>query len=1098
MNILSSIVSKLVHFGVKERKVAIAVTVDERPVENHEEEFDWSEEKQKSLLKVKKLRPIIIWDPKSPIVFQDPLSFELHCNAKCKDYMGRDVEGEFFYFPPVGTVFEAGLHDLKINFVPKKSFKYSCGEMIKTIEVKKKVPSFSWNPYTTHFIYLTPLPQELFDGLQCELDGGHIEYSHTPGVILEVGTHKIVAAYHPSSEENRNFRKAYASVEILVTGTVVNTLWSLPLSVTQPSSDLPIKRRLGERLGEALRFMDPLPKWIFCASAAIPDVEGIFIYDRQPGEVLPAGFHEIGVEFKPTDARKFYGSKASVTIFINKAIVDLQWEKPFAIPHGEPLDEYALRCTNTDGVEGVYQYNPTFGTILPEGVHELTVDFFPLNENYLPATITQHIKILPKRELKILWFEPEEIVHPEPLSRAQLNATLVGAGSKCEGKFHYNPDFGTILDAGVHNLNVTFIPVKESFAIANCTVQLKVLQGQSRLTWTIPESILEGEALYDNVLNCRCTNVPEGSFLYDPPFGTILPPGCHKLKATFHPTNGENFRSSSTTISLLVRERPRFSPRIVWANPICEPLLYGIPLNTTMLNAQCNNAFGSFLYDPPPGTILPVGTHRLTVRFTPDDPSKCLSGTAESAVTILKRMPVMVWKPQIQEVTYGFPLDDTVLNAFVVMGEDDQRRVEGKFTFKPPLNTVLNSGDHSLMCDFKPHDSRNFYSITHKVSLFVHRITPQIVWNLPSTNPVYPMSLDMCIQPPICSDPTIKGHFEYRFDFRAILPSGDYILQCHFYPEDIINYYGADASLEITIKPGVPTIAWEPSTTLIYGSPITKMDHCNAYADLAGGTFEYDPPEGTFLSAGGNIKFTMIYTPDDLKNYTVVTMTKYLQVEKRIPFIEWHCSSKLIYGIPLSSDQLNARLSTEENSKSTLEDLADSVFLYTPGIGTLLSAGRDIQLRLDFIPSEKQQRNYQSATKCITIEVIPRTPKIRWKPKSLHLVEGDPLSEDHLNAFIREENLNPGTIVYHPPLGTKFPSGRYLVELQFIPLYPENCRATRMSLNFDVAKRPPKLIWVNDPVTGKMKCIKEQVAIDPTEFSTPSQSQSIAFEVADS
>jgi hypothetical protein len=1077
MNLLSSIVAK---FQRRSHKVAVADCDNVRPTCDDpivaEEENDWSEEKKRSLLKVKKLHPVITWEPMSPIEYLQPISEESHAQAVCKDYLGRIVDGEFFFFPPIGTILEVGLHTITVTFVPKKGFKYTCAEATKTIEVLRKKPRFAWIPPIKHIIYLTPLSEEFFTGFECELTGGTLEFSHSIGTILEVGTHKIVAAFTPSEDDSKNYRKAYFSIDMLVTGTIVQTEWILPAVVTQPADHLSIKRRLGERVGEALRYLDPLPKWLFCASTAIPDVEGIFKYDKQPGDILPAGYHHMHADFIPSDTRKFYGSHSSVIIYINKAPVELVWEKPLPIPHGEPLNEYVLNCSNTNHVEGNYKYDPSHGTVLSEGTHEITVHFEPSNDNYLSSSLKQSIKILPKRELKILWFEPEEIVHPEPLSKAQLNATLVGSGSKSDGQFYYEPPLGTILDAGDHILQVTFIPVKESFAVARSSVKIKVLQGQARLTWIVPEAILEGEALYDNVLNCRCTNVTEGKFTYDPPVGTILATGSHKLKASFVPSNLENFRPSITTVTLVVRERPRFSARLEWSNPVCEPLLYGNQLTTSMLNAQCNNAFGTFQYEPVAGTVLPVGNHRLLAKFTPDDPGKCLPGFIESSITILKRTPIMIWKPQLTEIVYGNPLDLTLLNAYVIMGEDDQRRIDGVFTYKPPLGTILYSGDHSLSCNFRPTDSKNIYSVSQKISLFVHRITPEILWEMPTKPLIYPISLDMCVPPPRCSDRGIKGHFEYRFDFRSILPAGRYTLVCHFYPEDIINYYGANSTMMIEIKPGIPTIAWEPQTTLIYGSPITKADHCNAYADLPGGSFVYDPPEGTFLSSGGNIKFTLTYTPDDVQNYVALTMTKYLQVEKRIPIIEWNCFSKLTYGVPLGIEQLNAKLSEQENFKSTLDDLRDSVFLYSPPLGTVLAAGRENQIRLDFIPSESQQRNYQATTKAITIEVIPRTPKIKWKPKSQHLVEGEALSEEHLNAIVRDETLNPGEFIYTPPLGTTLLAGRYLVELQFIPTYPENCRSVKMSLNFEVAKRPPKLVWITDPVTGKLKCIKEQVS----------------------
>ena len=61
----------------------------------------------------------------------------------------------------------------------------------------------------------------------------------------------------------------------------------------------------------------------------------------------------------------------------------------------------------------------------------------------------------------------------------------------------------------------------------------------------------------------------------------------------------------------------RATPVITWANP--APITHGTPLSSTQLNATANVA-GTFVYNPPAGTVLPVGNNQpLTVTFTPTD-----------------------------------------------------------------------------------------------------------------------------------------------------------------------------------------------------------------------------------------------------------------------------------------------------------------------------------------------------------------------------------------------------------------------------------------------------------------------------------------------
>jgi hypothetical protein len=74
------------------------------------------------------------------------------------------------------------------------------------------------------------------------------------------------------------------------------------------------------------------------------------------------------------------------------------------------------------------------------------------------------------------------------------------------------------------------------------------------------------------------------------------------------------------------------TPAIRWPTP--APLRAGTALSAAELGAS-TEVPGTFTYDPPPGTVLPVGTHTLTVTFTPTDPTVYTTATAQVAVTVL-------------------------------------------------------------------------------------------------------------------------------------------------------------------------------------------------------------------------------------------------------------------------------------------------------------------------------------------------------------------------------------------------------------------------------------------------------------------------------
>lgn len=1026
----------------------------------------------------KKFHPRLHWEPKTPIVYLDAITEEDHYQAFCKDHKGRIVDGRFFFHPPIGTVFSAGNHELQVNFIPEKGFKYYNVQETRTIEVQKKKPKMTWYEETLYLKYLLPLPQEYFNHLACELKDGSFHFSHTAGTVLEVGIHTINAKYEPGLEESKNYCRGYAKMTVHIIGTVVPLIWDFPSIDEEEVVVLEVKRRKSDigRFGQAIRYKDPLPQWIFGAICAVEGIDGDFVYSIPRDAILPAGRHSISVEFLPHDSRKYFKSTATRSFFIHKAPLELVWEKPFPIPDGELLNEYTLNCKTAIEIDGTFEYNPGIGAGLTEGMHTLHVKFTPFDTNYLPAEMTQQMKILPKRSLRILWFEPENMIHPTPLSRAELNAALVGFGSNQKGTFVYDPDFGEILDAGSHTLRVKFFPENPSFAVAQQSVVVKVLQGPSRLSWNAPDTILEGEALYENILNCICTNVDKGKFIYTPPMGTTLGAGNHKLKVEFIPDNLENFSPCTATANLLVRERPRFTPRLVWKDPVSEPIVYGTPLLSEMLNAKCNNAAGGFEYEPALGTILPVGRHKITAVFTPFDTAKCLSGTITSTVSVFKRRPHITWKPSIVEMTYGDLIDAKAhLNALVVMGEDDSSHVAGEYTYKPLAGTLLQSGDHILRCSFLPKDSVNLYPVQTEVTIFIRRAFPELIWEKPAADLVFPAVLAQHKFQAKCKDSSIEGHFEYDFDPNKVFDAGEHTLGCHFYPKDIINYFGASATLTITVKKASPILVWDPNTSLIYGDRISVSDHCNGYVDIAGGKFTYDPPVGTLLSSGGNIKMTLTYEPDDSKNYCSVTSTRFLQVEKRMPVLEWPCPARIPYGTILSKKELCAAIAVRENSKLTVDDLAHGEFVYTPVLGTKLNSGKGIELAVTFFPPKNQLHNYFSIGKSVRIDVIPRQAILRWKPKLTQLVEGEELNGSHLNAYVTDTKLFVGEIVYSMPTGTLLPPGRHQIEVQFIPENSENCIGCTLVQFFDVNKKPPKLVWELDPLSGQMKCVKKYV-----------------------
>lgn len=73
------------------------------------------------------------------------------------------------------------------------------------------------------------------------------------------------------------------------------------------------------------------------------------------------------------------------------------------------------------------------------------------------------------------------------------------------------------------------------------------------------------------------------------------------------------------------------TPVITWATPAA--ITHATPLGSAQLNANANVP-GTFVYGPPAGTILGVGSQKLTVTFTPSDTIHYTTATATVTLTV--------------------------------------------------------------------------------------------------------------------------------------------------------------------------------------------------------------------------------------------------------------------------------------------------------------------------------------------------------------------------------------------------------------------------------------------------------------------------------
>ena len=92
---------------------------------------------------------------------------------------------------------------------------------------------------------------------------------------------------------------------------------------------------------------------------------------------------------------------------------------------------------------------------------------------------------------------------------------------------------------------------------------------------------------------------------------------------------------ASNAVTFTVSAVPA-TPAVTWSNP--APITHGTALSGTQLNATASvggvAVDGTFAYTPPAGTVLLVGTHTLSVTFTPTDTVNYTSATKTVTIDV--------------------------------------------------------------------------------------------------------------------------------------------------------------------------------------------------------------------------------------------------------------------------------------------------------------------------------------------------------------------------------------------------------------------------------------------------------------------------------
>lgn len=149
-------------------------------------------------------------------------------------------------------------------------------------------------------------------------------------------------------------------------------------------------------------------------------------------------------------------------------------------------------------------------------------------------------------------------------------------------------------------------------------------------------------------------------------------------------------------------------PATSWPTP--ANIVTFTPLSSIQLNATASVS-GSFIYNPPSGTVLPVGTSSLNALFIPIDPINATFNLVNS-ITVDKITPVITWSTPA-DINYLTPLPSSYLNA-------STSTTTGTFYYNQVAGSILSPGNQiPLITTFVATDTTNYNIVTQTVYINV-------------------------------------------------------------------------------------------------------------------------------------------------------------------------------------------------------------------------------------------------------------------------------------------------------------------------------------------------------------------------------------------
>jgi hypothetical protein len=649
---------------------------------------------------------------------------------------------------------------------------------------------------------------------------------------------------------------------------------------------------------------------------------GTYVYSPAAGTLLPAGTSTLSVTFIPNDVT--YGQEtATVSITVNKAVTVITWPTPTPITYGTPLSGFQLDATASSGtvsvplttyynVHGIYTpgrtYNTggfdndgysysdvTLGTTI--NWNGLTFNIGPPNRRDAVSGGTINLPAGKYTDLYMLGAMVNNIPPAETFTVTYTDGTTTVLNQNMSDWFNAAGWPGeSVVNCSEKRNYQDGTQQADSVCVYGYDIPLDDTKTVQSVTLPATRNIV--------MLSMDLTTPPiPGTFVYNPPAGTIEPVGTDTLSVTFTPTDTTDYTTATDTVPLVVTNpvTPIVTPTISWPTP--APITYGTPLSSTQLNAVAMGA-------PRPTPVIPTSQLQVIATSTDGTPynqpgfddaggtysyNKLNNGSVVFAGTTFTLGQPTVPDAITNGAVYTLPVAGNYSTLYLIGAATTTGQINQPFVLNyssgNPVTQTLNMSswaqsagyaDETIVATTPYKNTQAGGEVAGTFDLYGYQIPVDptrtlVSVSVPNNRSVVIMALGFGTNTQV----VVPGTYVYTPPAGTVLPVGTDPLSVVFTPTNAAGYTGASANNSIVVTKATPVITWPTPAAISVGTALsgTQLDATATFqgGPLAG-TYTYTvlpantPAPGAVLAAG-TWTLQVVFAPTNTTDFTNATAT---------------------------------------------------------------------------------------------------------------------------------------------------------------------------------------------------------------------------------